>query len=188
MRLRRVGLQRQVDSQILILLGVSSHHWYSRFCVRTFQIFSFPLSPLFFILLFFTLWRRLRRYMWLPRGQCGALRPLSLSSRIRLHMRLCSRGRMKRRGGRRSRCRGVSSPSCRGMRGCGTGSRGERGDDTPASGLFSESGCHLHVERVIVRVGGRCCVARGAVVREGVVELEKEVLSETVVGGEAIVR
>ena len=188
MRLRRVGLQRQVDSQILILLGVSSHHWYSRFCVRTFQIFSFPLSPLFFILLFFTLWRRLRRYMWLPRGQCGALRPLSPSSRIRLHMRLCSRGRMKRRGGRRSRRRGVSSPSCRGMRGCGTGSRGERGDDTPASGLFSESGCHLHVERVIVRVGGRCCVARGAVVREGVVEPEKEVLSETVVGGEAIVR
>lgn len=73
--------------------------------------------------------------------------------------------------------------------GCGTGSRGgSGGNDTPASGLFSESGCHLHVERVIVRVGGRCCVARGAVVREGVVELEKEVLSETVVGGEAIVR
>ena len=66
---------------------------------------------------------------------------------------------------------------------------GERGwDDPPASGLFSESGCHLHVERVIVRVGGCCCVACGAVVREGVVELEKKVLSETVVGGEAIIR
>ena len=33
MRLRRVGLQRQVNPQIFISLGVSSHHWYSHFCV-----------------------------------------------------------------------------------------------------------------------------------------------------------
>lgn len=188
MRLRRVGLQRQVDSQILILLGVSSHHWYSRFCVRTFQIFSFPLSPLFFILLFFTLWRRLHRYMWLPRGQCGALRPLSPSYRIRLHMRLCSRGRMKRKEGDEAAVAKFRLPPVGECGGVAQAAVGSGGDDTPASGLFSESGCHLHVERVIVRVGGCCCVACGAVVREGVVELEKEVLSETVVGGEAIVR
>lgn len=37
----------------------------------------------------------------------------------------------EKKRGRRSRCREVSSPSCRGMRGCGTGSRGERGGMTP---------------------------------------------------------
>ena len=35
--LRRVGLQRQEGRSNLILLGVSSHHRYGLFCVRTFR-------------------------------------------------------------------------------------------------------------------------------------------------------
>ena len=103
-------------------------------------------------------------------------------------MRLCSRGRMKRKEGDEAAVAKFRLPPVGECGGVAQAAVGSGGDDTPASGLFSESGCHLHVERVIVRVGGCCCVACGAVVREGVVELEKEVLSETVVGGEAIVR
>ena len=40
----------------------------------------------------------------------------------------------------------------------------------------SEPGGYLHVDGVVTGVGGDCGTARGAVVGEGVVELEDEVL------------
>lgn len=45
----------------------------------------------------------------------------------------------------------------------------------------SEAGCDLHVEGVVARIGGIGGTACRAVVREGVVELEDEVLREVVV-------